>query len=162
MTSDYHAGRFAARVDGRLVATPLLVVLVAIETADLAFAVDSVPAVLAITREPFIVYTSNVFAVLGLRSMFFALAGILRLFCFLHYGLAAVLVFVGLKMILSNVYHVPTIASLLVIFVILSLSILASLARSRQRKESTSGREQLESIPTSNSAVEDRDVLRQT
>lgn len=115
------------KVDGRRMATPLLAVLVAIETADLVFAVDSVPAVLAITNDPFIVYTSNVFAILGLRSMFFALAGVMRLFSFLHYGLSAVLVFVGFKMMLSTVYKIPTIFSLAVISGILALSVAASM-----------------------------------
>jgi tellurite resistance protein TerC len=132
VTTDYHDGRFTARVSGRLMATPLLVVLIGIESADLVFAVDSVPAVLAITTEPFIVYTSNVFAMLGLRSMFFALAGIMKLFSYLHYGLSAVLVFVGLKLTLSDVFHVPTIASLAVISGILAVSILASIWRAKQ------------------------------
>lgn len=134
VASDYHAGQFVTRVDGRLLATPLLVVLIAIETTDLVFAVDSVPAVLAITTEPFIVYTSNVFAILGLRSMFFALAGVMRLFCFLHYGLSAVLVFVGLKMTLSSVYPISTVASLLVVSAILGMSVLASLLRTKREE----------------------------
>lgn len=133
VTSDYHAGQFVTRIDGRRMATPLLVVLIAIETADLVFAIDSVPAVLAITTDPFIVYTSNVFAILGLRSMFFALAGVMKLFCFLHYGLSAVLVFVGLKMTLSTVFKIPTAASLLIVSAILGASILASLWRAKQR-----------------------------
>lgn len=135
VTPDYHGGAFVTKVDGRRMATPLLAVLIAIETADLVFAVDSVPAVLAITNDPFIVYTSNVFAILGLRSMFFALAGVMRLFSFLHYGLSAVLVFVGLKMMLSTVYKIPTIVSLGVISGILVLSVAASLWHARRHRE---------------------------
>lgn len=134
----YSEGRLTTRIDGRLMATPLLVVLVAIETADLVFAVDSVPAVLAITQEPFIVYTSNVFAVLGLRSMFFALAGVMKLFCYIHYGLSAVLVFVGLKMLLLDVYKIPTAVSLLCVCGLLSISVIASLWRARQVKRALS------------------------
>lgn len=131
VTSDYHGGNFFARIDGRKHATPLLAVLIAIETTDLVFAVDSVPAVLAITTDPFIVYTSNVFAILGLRSMFFALAGVMKLFCYLHYGLSAVLVFVGTKMMIVDIYKIPTVASLLVVCGLLAISIVASLLRAR-------------------------------
>ena len=131
---DYRNGEFTTRINGRRMATPLLIVLIAIETTDLIFAVDSVPAVLAITTDPFIVYTSNVFAILGLRSMFFALAGVMRLFCYLHYGLSAVLVFVGLKMLLADVYKIPTAASLAVISIILTISIVASWRHAARRK----------------------------
>ena len=134
VTPGYVGGRLLTREAGRLMATPLLIVLIAIETADLVFAIDSVPAVLAITTEPFIVYTSNVFAVLGLRSMFFALAGIMRLFSYIHYGLSAVLVFVGCKMLLADVFKIPTAVSLLVVSTLLLASIVASLVhRKRQR-----------------------------
>jgi tellurite resistance protein TerC len=102
MTSSYHGSRFFITERGRRIATPLVAVLVAVETTDLMFAVDSIPAVLAITRDPFIVYTSNVFAILGLRSMYFALAGMFDLFQYLNYGLSAILVFVGAKMLLAN------------------------------------------------------------
>ena len=156
VSSHYSGGSLMTRIDGRLVATPLLVVLVAIETADLVFAVDSVPAVLAITTEPFIVYTSNVFAMLGLRSMFFALAGIIRLFCYIHYGLSAVLVFVGLKMLLSDVYKVPTVASLLIVTGLLLLSIVASLLRSRQQRRRTPPPEHVDEIGTSPAELHDR------
>jgi tellurite resistance protein TerC len=127
VTNDYHGSRFLIRQDGRLWATPLFVVLVLVETTDVIFAVDSVPAVLAITTDPFIVYTSNVFAILGLRSMFFALSGVMKLFRFLNYGLAAVLVFVGGKMLLTGVVKVPTWLSLLVIVLLLSSAVIASL-----------------------------------
>src|SRR5881398_3453156 len=121
VAAEYHEGRFFVKPDKRWLATPLLIVLLMLETTDLVFAVDSVPAVLAITTDPFIVYTSNVFAILGLRSMFFALASILNLFHDLHYGLAAVLVFVGAKMLLVPFYKIPTLASLLVIVGLLAV-----------------------------------------
>ncbi|SRR6266571_659467 len=127
VAAEYHEGRFFVKPDKRWLATPLLIVLLMLETTDLVFAVDSVPAVLAITTDPFIVYTSNVFAILGLRSMFFALASILSLFHYLHYGLAAVLVFVGAKMLLVPFYKIPTLASLLVIVGLLAVAVAASL-----------------------------------
>lgn len=130
VTPDYRQGRFFVREQGRTLATPLVAVLLMLETTDLVFAVDSVPAVLAITTDPFIVYTSNVFAILGLRSMFFALAGVMRLFVYLHYALAAVLVFVGAKILLSGFYKIPTLSSLLVIVALLAVGVLASLIRS--------------------------------
>ena len=114
-------------------ATPLFIVLLMLETTDLVFAVDSVPAVLAITTDPFIVYTSNVFAILGLRSMFFALTGVMKLFHYLHYGLAAVLVFVGGKMLLAGFYKIPTLTSLLVIVGLLAAAVVASLIHAKRR-----------------------------
>jgi len=127
VTAEYHEGRFFVKPDKRWLATPLFIVLLMLETTDLVFAVDSVPAVLAITTDAFIVYTSNVFAILGLRSMFFALAGIMKLFHYLHYGLSAVLVFVGAKMLLAGFYKIPTLASLLVIVGLLAVSVVGSL-----------------------------------
>ncbi|MGQ0536355.1 MAG: TerC/Alx family metal homeostasis membrane protein, partial [Methanobacteriota archaeon] len=127
VTKQYHGGRFFVKIDGKRVATPLFVVVVALETTDLAFAVDSIPAVLAISRDPFIVYTSNVFAILGLRSLYFALAGLMRVFAHLHYGLAAILVFVGAKMLAEGFYHIPIGIALGVVLGILALSIVASL-----------------------------------
>jgi tellurite resistance protein TerC len=127
VTNEYDSGRFIVRRDGRCWATPLLVVLIVIETTDLVFAVDSIPAVLAITRDPFIVYTSNVFAVMGLRSLYFALAGMMRLFHYLHYGLALILVFVGLKMLLSDWYDVPSEITLATVAGILTVSVVLSL-----------------------------------
>ena len=126
VTPDYQEGRFFARQNGRTLATPLSVVLLMIETTDMVFAVDSVPAVLAITTDPFIVYTSNVFAIMGLRSMFFALAGIMKLFHYLQYGLAAVLVFVGAKMMATEFCKIPTPVSLLVIAGLLTVAVAAS------------------------------------
>jgi tellurite resistance protein TerC len=111
----------------RRMATPLFVVLVLIEATDLVFAVDSIPAVFAVTRDPFIVYTSNVCAILGLRSLYFLLAGVIEKFHHLHYGLAVVLTFVGIKMLVSGVYHIPTLVSLGVIFCALGVSVVTSL-----------------------------------
>ncbi|MGD0513768.1 MAG: TerC family protein [Terriglobales bacterium] len=125
-TEDYEGDKFLVR-RGRLYATPLLAVLVLVEATDLVFATDSIPAVLAITLKPFIVYTSNVFAVLGLRSMYFLLAGMMELFHYLHYGLAAILIFVGAKMLLSNYYHIPTLIALGVVGGVLLVSVTASL-----------------------------------
>lgn len=129
VSDSYDGGRFVTRTEGRRVATPLLVALVVIEASDIVFAIDSIPAILAITRDPFIVYTSNVFAVLGLRALYFALAGVMERFHHLHYGLAAVLVFVGLKMALMDIAKVPVGVSLLVVAAILGVSIAASLLR---------------------------------
>ena len=131
VTTVYHGQSFFVReqVGGRTrrVATPLFVVLVLVETTDLIFAVDSIPAIFAITRDPFIVYTSNIFAILGLRALYFLLAGVIHKFHFLKLGLSAVLVFVGAKMLLVDVYPVPVGVSLLVIAVVLGASIGASL-----------------------------------
>ena len=128
VSSKLHGKRFFVREGGRLMATPLCVVLVAIETTDLIFAVDSIPAVLAVTRDPFVVFTSNVFAILGLRAMYFALAGILKLFRFLHYGLSAILVFIGVKMLLSQTpFAIETVQSLVVVLSLLVVSVAASL-----------------------------------
>jgi tellurite resistance protein TerC len=111
----------------RRMATPLFIVLALIETMDLVFAVDSIPAVFAVTRDPFIVYTSNVSAILGLRSLYFLLAGVIHKFHYLKFGLAIVLAFVGVKMLAAVKYHIPTLASLLVIFVVLGGAVAASL-----------------------------------
>ena len=125
VTHDYVDGKFFIRRPG-LYATPLFVVLLVVETTDILFAVDSIPAILAITLNAFIVYTSNVFAILGLRSMYFALAGMMDLFQYLHYGLSCVLIFVGLKMLLSHYYTMPTWVALVVVAGVLGTSVLAS------------------------------------
>jgi len=130
---NYRGSKFWVRERGRLVATPLLLVLVTIEATDLVFAVDSIPAIFAVTRDPFIVYTSNIFAILGLRSLFFLLAGVMDKFHYLKIGLGLVLLFVGFKMILSDLVKIPIGLSLLVILLLLAGSIVASLARSRRR-----------------------------
>ena len=126
VTHTLHEGNFFTRIDGRRYATPLFLVLILIEATDLIFAVDSIPAILAITQDQFIVYTSNVFAILGLRSLYFALAGVVHRFWLLSYGLAIVLIFVGIKMILIDVYKIPIEWSLLIIAAIISTSIFLS------------------------------------
>ena len=132
VTNELHGGKFFVKQDGKRFATPLFLVLVLIETTDLIFAADSIPAILAITQDHFIVYTSNVFAILGLRSLYFALAGMMDKFRYLSKGLALILIFVGLKMLLADFYKLPIQIALLVILVILILSIAASLM-SRKR-----------------------------
>ncbi|HNJ89480.1 MAG TPA: TerC family protein [Chitinophagales bacterium] len=132
--NSYDGSKFFVTLNGKRHATLLFVVLVFIEFTDLIFAVDSIPAILAITPDPFIVYTSNVFAILGLRSLYFALAGIMHRFAYLVYGLAAVLVFVGLKMVLVDVYKIPVQYSLLVIAILLAASIFYSIYNTRKMK----------------------------
>lgn len=137
VTPEYHGQRFFTRIDGRLWATPLFVALLVVEFTDIVFAIDSVPAIFAITNEPFIVFTSNVFAILGLRSLFFALAGLMQMFHYLHYGLAAVLMFVGGKMLYGyfekdvwpELPKFPVWLSLVVIIVTLGLAVLVSILR---------------------------------
>ena len=126
LTDTYEGKSFFVRREGKTFATPLFVVLLVVETTDILFATDSIPAILAITRDPFIVYTSNVFAILGLRSLYFALAGMMKLFHYLNYGLSVVLMFIGAKMLLPEKYHVPTWAALAVVAGVLGLSVLAS------------------------------------
>jgi len=134
VTSVIRDEKFFTKVDGKRFATPLLLVLILIETTDLIFAVDSIPAILAITQDQFIVYTSNVFAILGLRSLYFALAGIVHRFWLLSYGLAVVLVFVGAKMLLIDVYKIKIEWSLVVIAAILTASVVLSLIIPGSRK----------------------------
>ena len=124
----YDGTKFFTRIDGVRFATPLIIVLVAIETSDILFATDSVPAVLGITLDPLIVYSSNLFAILGLRALFFALAGIFYLFRYLSSGICIVLAFVGTKMLLSYWYEIPTLVSLGVILTLLTSSVLLSMA----------------------------------
>lgn len=126
VTTEYEGKKFFTVQEGRKYATPLFIVLLVVETTDILFATDSIPAILAISRDPFIVYTSNVFAILGLRSLFFALSGMMKLFHYLNYGLAVVLMFIGAKMIAAMHYHIPTWIALLVIAVVLAVSVLAS------------------------------------
>lgn len=127
ITKHYEESKFFVVKDGKYLVTPLFVVLVIVETTDLIFAVDSIPAILAITTDPFIVYTSNVFAILGLRALYFALSGIMQLFCYLHYGLSVVLVFVGVKMLITDIYEIPTIISLGIVAITLLASVVISL-----------------------------------
>ena len=131
VTSDYRNGKFFVRVaqeNGRRYATPLLIVLLVIETTDVMFAVDSIPAILAITLNAFIVYTSNVFAILGLRSMYFAVAGLMKIFRFLHYGLGIVLTLTGLKMLAADHFRPPISIMLATIAGVLLISIVFSIA----------------------------------
>ena len=129
MTREFRGPRFVVRENGRLLATPLLLTLVAVEVTDIIFAVDSIPAIFAITRDPFIVFTSNIFAILGLRSLYFLLAGVINKFVYLKLGLSFVLIFVGAKMLLIDLYKVPILASLGIIAGILTLSVVASLLK---------------------------------
>jgi tellurite resistance protein TerC len=129
VTDSYHGQRFTMKEAGQWYATPLLLVLILVEVSDLIFAIDSIPAIFAITRDPFIVYTSNVFAILGLRSMYFLLANIVHRFVYLKVGLSFVLVFIGIKMMIIDVYKVPTTVSLLVVGGLIGGSVMASLLR---------------------------------
>lgn len=131
ITENYEGASFFVRREGRLLATPLLLVLLLVETTDVLFAVDSIPAIFAVTLDPFIVYTSNVFAILGLRALYFVLAGAIRKFRYLRPGLAVVLMFVGVKMLVAHRYPVPILVSLGVICGILAVAILASLRGER-------------------------------
>jgi tellurite resistance protein TerC len=128
VTDDYEGDKFVVRRAG-LYATPLLIVLIVVETTDLLFATDSIPAVLAITLKPFVVYTSNVFAILGLRALYFVLAGMMDVFHYLHYGLALVLIFIGGKMLAADYYQIPTLWALGVVAGVLIISMAASVVR---------------------------------
>jgi len=134
VTKDYEGGQFFVRRGAMTYATPLALVLVVVETTDLLFAVDSIPAVLAVTREPFIVYTSNVFAIMGLRSLYFALAGMIEAFRFLHYGLSLILIFIGVKMLVSHYLEIPIGVALGAVVGVLLISIVASLMFPQQKK----------------------------
>ena len=135
VTKDYREDRFFVRENGLRHATPLFVVLLLVEFSDLIFAVDSIPAIFAVTKDPFIVYTSNVFAILGLRALYFVLAGVMGRFCHLKTGLALVLCFVGLKMLAADVYEVPIGASLGIVATLLLGSVIASLLTPREAGE---------------------------
>jgi tellurite resistance protein TerC len=132
VTADYEGDKFLVRRP-KLYATPLLVVLVVVEVTDLLFATDSIPAVLAITLKPLVVYTSNVFAILGLRSLFFVLAGMMDIFHYLHYGLAVVLIFIGGKMLASDYFEIPTVWALGAVGGVLLISMAASVVRPKKQ-----------------------------
>jgi tellurite resistance protein TerC len=134
VTEDYEGSRFFVR-RGTLYATPLFIVVLVVETTDLLFAVDSIPAVLAITLNAFIVYTSNVFAILGLRSMYFALAGVMEMFEYLHYGLSLILIFVGGKMLVAHYYRISTGITLAVVAGVLLISGLASVVYPKKKAD---------------------------
>jgi tellurite resistance protein TerC len=142
VSNEYDGQHFFTVQNGKRLATPLLPVLLVVEVTDLIFAVDSIPAIFAVTTDAFLVYTSNIFAILGLRSMYFLLSGIVHRFVYLQYGLAAILVFVGLKMIAADFVHVPTPVSLGVIVVALGVSIAASLVRSQRTAKMTATRKE--------------------
>jgi tellurite resistance protein TerC len=142
ITRNYHSNKFFIKRNGRRLATPLLLVLVVIETTDVVFAVDSVPAILAITQDPFIVYTSNIFAIMGLRALYFALVGVIQKFYYLHYGLAAILAFLGFKMLVTDFIEIPVMASLGVICGILIIAALCSLYKPRKKSDGEVNREE--------------------
>ena len=128
----YESPKFFLRKGGKLFITPLFLVLITVETTDVVFAVDSIPAVFGVTRDPFIIYSSNVFAILGLRAMYFLLAGMMDSFAYLSYGLSLVLIFIGVKMLAESFVHIPIGVSLLVVAGILGIAIVASVIRNRR------------------------------
>ena len=138
VSNEYHGDHFFVRQAGKWAATPLFLVLLIVESTDLVFAVDSIPAIFAVTTDPFLVYTSNVFAILGLRSLYFLLAGVMDKFYYLKLGLSAILTFVGTKMVIVDFYKIPVVVSLSVVVAILIVSVIASLIRSK-RLEKESG-----------------------
>jgi len=133
VTPKFHEGKFFVRINAKTFATPLFITVVAIEVSDLIFAVDSIPAIFGVTTDAFIIYTSNVFAILGLRALYFALAGIMNIFEYLKYGLAAVLTFIGIKMVLMDLFPISIVAALSVVGGILIVSIVASLLWPRKK-----------------------------
>jgi tellurite resistance protein TerC len=153
MTTSYeHGQKFFIREHGRRLATPLLAVLIMIETTDVVFAVDSVPAILAVSREPFIVFSSNAFAILGLRALYFCLAGMAGRFRYLNIGLGFILGFVGVKMLITEWYHFPTATSLVVIATALTVSVILSLrADKRDLRNGTAEDQPASSAPDAHS-----------
>jgi tellurite resistance protein TerC len=135
ITKDYHGDKFFITENGRRLATPLLAVLVVVESTDVLFAADSIPAILAITTDTFIVYTSNVFAILGLRSLYFALAGLMGVFHYLHYGLSVILIFIGTKMLISAYVKIPIWIALGVVVGVLAISVGVSLINPKKEAE---------------------------
>lgn len=131
ISHDHENGKFMVKQAGKYFATPLLLVLVVVETTDVIFAVDSIPAALAISKDSFIIYTANVFAILGLRALYFAVAGFMGLFCYLNYGLSAILTFVGIKMVLDDLYEIPIGIALSIVAILILISILASIVKAR-------------------------------
>lgn len=127
VSNEYHGNNFFTSINGRTHATVLFIVLLIVEATDLVFAVDSIPAVFAVTRNPLIIYTSNIMAILGLRSMYFALAGIMNLFHYLKVGLSIILSFIGIKMLIADFYHMPTVIALGFVALVLVCSVLASI-----------------------------------
>jgi tellurite resistance protein TerC len=132
VTENFEEDKFFVRRAGRLFATPLFLILLVVESTDLVFAVDSIPAIFAVTRDPFIVYTSNVCAILGLRALYFLLANVMHQFQYLKLGLSVVLTFIGIKMVITDLYHIPVGVSLAVVASVLTISILASLWKTKR------------------------------
>jgi tellurite resistance protein TerC len=141
VTNEIERARFFVRKDERLYATPLFVALVMVELTDVVFAVDSIPAILAVTRDPFLVFTSNAFAILGLRSLYFAVAGLMAMFRYLKYSLVLILAFVGMKMLLVSHFHVPNHISLAIILATLGVGIVASIVATRRERENGASRD---------------------
>jgi tellurite resistance protein TerC len=135
VTEEYHGENFFVKVDGKKFATPLFIVLLAIEFTDLVFAFDSIPAIFAVMSDPFIVYTSNIFAILGLRSLYFALAGIIHKFHYLKIGLSMILIFIGMKMLIIDIYKIPVAYSLGVIGIVLTASVVLSVLRPKPMED---------------------------
>ncbi len=133
MTTEFHGSKFIVKRDGRKLATPLLLVLVVVECTDVIFAIDSVPAIFAITHDPFIIFSSNIFAILGLRALYFVLAGVMGRLRYLKVGLGLILTFVGIKMVIEKLYKFPIGASLAIIGTILALSVIASLVYQKRQ-----------------------------
>jgi tellurite resistance protein TerC len=131
-TEKMDSNHFFTKVDGKWLATPLFITLIFVEFSDVVFAIDSIPAIIGITTDPFLVFTSNVFAILGLRSLYFALKGFSDMFHYLKYGLAVILVFIGTKMCISHFYHVPVWVTMMVIFGVLIISMVVSIAKKKQ------------------------------
>jgi tellurite resistance protein TerC len=135
VSKDYEGGKFFVRQGGHILVTPLFIILMFLNTVDLIFAVDSIPAVMSISQDIFIVFTSNIFAILGLRSLYFVISNIMELFHHLHYGLSLILVFIGVKMLIVDFYHIPTGVSLLLILIVLVLSVIASIVWPKVKEE---------------------------
>jgi len=141
ITPNYHGQKFFVWLDGKFMATPLMLVLLVVESTDIVFAIDSIPAIFAITRDPFIVFTSNVCAILGLRALYFLLEGMIRLFRYLDEGLAVILIFIGIKMLVSEFYKIPTGFALGVVAAVLAITITLSLMAERREKVKAEGLE---------------------
>lgn len=163
VTNNYYGDRFFIRSAGRLMATPLLLVLVIVESTDLLFAVDSIPAVFAVTRDPFIVYTSNVFAILGLRSLYFVFASVIEKFHYLKIALSIILSYVGVKMLLSDIYPLPTLLSLAIIASVLLIAVIASVLRARilEKRASIEEKDTEEDTEIGNVATPPKEATRQ-
>jgi tellurite resistance protein TerC len=135
VTTKYDNGRFVTKIEGKWFATPLLIVLLMIESSDVIFAVDSIPAVLAVSQDTFVVYTSNIMAILGLRALYFAISSIMQYFKYLNYGLAVILAYVGIKMLVAHYIHIPSYVSLIIVFSILIVTMVLSVMIKKREPE---------------------------